>query len=572
MELKIKPYDKNIYPIGGILIRDAFVINWIKEIQLIGFNLDEIKIYPIPATKVNTIWGCLILSQNKLNLHKIGKNELFQIVSSNLFIAEKSIISPSLTMSEIEKLFASGMHLIHPDVGIVEFLEELNISKLIKQPELKNVTVRAPEKGVFIPKKINSFQVLPVSSEEVLKNLEHNIFPKKEKLPEQPLTLFEKGKLALYKALFFKTTNYKSSLNSNSKIHRNAFLEKIESLINAVTKNSSWVQKLEEDYENLEERNQKQIDKLMDLLKKNPEEALKYAIPLDGTGTTRGGVNQRFELSKRWFDFSLFSGSVNTGTGSIDLGIHYNVLQDQYNKTAQDLINNKEYLKAAFVYMKLLKNYHLAAKVLEDGKHYQESATIYLKHLNDKKKAAECYEKGNLIADAIDLYKDLGENEKVGDLYISIHKKKEAEVYYVKVIDEYTSRNQYVKASLIYKVKMQDAMRGQALLKSGWLENKDAVNCLNNYFNNIKDLNVLKNEINQVFKNELKSENKEHFISVIKLEYQKNNELASTIREMAYQVVADHIHKNPAIVKELKAFNPKDFELSKDVLRFKINK
>ncbi|OFY83690.1 MAG: hypothetical protein A3F72_12815 [Bacteroidetes bacterium RIFCSPLOWO2_12_FULL_35_15] len=204
MELKIKPHHKNNFPLGGILIKNASVVFWIKEIQFLKLNLKEIQIYPIPDTIANTIWGCLIVNQKKINTHSIGKNELCQMVSPNLFIPEKSILHPIITIAEIEKLFPSTKHVIHPEFGLVELTEELNFEKLIQKPILKSYYITKPHESVFIPKKIKSFQVMPLSSEEILKNLEENVFPKKEKMKDKPLSLYEKGKLSFYKMLFTK--------------------------------------------------------------------------------------------------------------------------------------------------------------------------------------------------------------------------------------------------------------------------------------------------------------------------------------------------------------------------------
>ena len=53
MQLKIKPYSKNTYPLSGFLIKNASVKAWIVELQRLNFSLEEVEVYPIPNT-VNT--------------------------------------------------------------------------------------------------------------------------------------------------------------------------------------------------------------------------------------------------------------------------------------------------------------------------------------------------------------------------------------------------------------------------------------------------------------------------------------------------------------------------------------
>src|ERR1700761_8084029 len=101
--------------------------------------------------------------------------------------------------------------------------------------------------------------------------MEENTFPQKKEFNDKPLGWGEKIKLGLLKLLFGSSDKIKASENR-------------------------IIQSLQEKLEDLERRNQSEVEKLMELFKNNPDEALKYAIPLDGEGTTRGGNMARFEM------------------------------------------------------------------------------------------------------------------------------------------------------------------------------------------------------------------------------------------------------------------------------------
>jgi hypothetical protein len=576
MELRINPHHKNTFPIGGILIKHASVSYWLREIQRMDLVLEAIQIFPIPGTTANSIWGCLIIFSGKIDTHILGKNELCQQISSKFFIPEKTTLYPSVTEKDMDAKFASTIHIIHPDFGMAALTDTFDIVSCIALPKEDAIAVTTPEPGVFMPVSIRAFQVTSLSAEEVLKNLEENVFPKKESLKDEPLNIFEKVKLGFYKLLFstvgsaermIHTATQKQEASNPSS--SNGLLSKFQSWLQSLS-NNRLSKKLQQDFEDLEKRNQKQVDKLMDLFKNNPEEALKYAIPLDESGTSRGGDKSGFELSKRWMNSSWLQKAQYSNTGgTIDLGDHYFELQKQYYATAQDFLDKKDYQKAAFVYLKLLKSYQSAAQALESGKYYQEAATIYVKHAGNKIKAAECYENGKMTEEAIHLYKELNENEKVGDLYISINKNEDANLYYEKVVDSYKIRNQHVKASFIYKNKIKNMLGAQSLLLEGWRNNRDASNCLNNYFSNISDVKILKNEIHNIYHNEVTEQNSEVFLTVIQHEYKKGSELAEPMRELAYEVVAKNIQSNPSIVSMLKSFNKNDQQLIKDTMRFK---
>ena len=385
-------------------------------------------------------------------------------------------------------------------------------------------------------------------------------------MPNKPLNLLEKAKLGIYRALF-------TSDKKNGKVEgvvRSGIMSKLEKLMNSFSKKEhQWADKLQQDFENLEERNQKKVDQLMDWLENNPEEALKYAIPLDD-GTGRGElIKGQFDFARRWDTFSLFGGSGSAlGGPTIDLGAHHDRLRAQYNKTAEELIKNGNYQKAAFVYLKLLKNNSLGAETLEKGGFYQEAATVYLKQVQNKEMAAHCYEKGRMTTEAIELYAELKKHEKVGDLYMSLQKKKEGISSYEKHVDQLTAKNKYVNASLVVRNKMGEEEKAQTLLIKGWDQNKEAYNCINNYLSNVKEAQTLKREIEAIYANKVNDTNREIFLKVIHKEYRKNNEVKKDLKEMAYEIIAKQAVVNPTIVDELRKFNTDDREIRKDTIRF----
>lgn len=570
MELKLKLCDKNNFPLTGILIKGAEVEIWLKEIQYIGFSLDQVKAFPVPGNVPDSVWGCLIEFIGERHSIDVGRNVFCQCMNDLLFIPERTMLFPQLSREEVGKLFSEKKHLFHPEIGLAALEEQIDWQELVlvNAPLIKDI--RQPAPSIFLPKQIRNFQIRPVELEEVLKQMDEKIFPKQEKFKEQPLNPFEKLKLFLYKRLFLKKQS--TADDGQSSIENKPRFAQFEKLSKLFTKKADqWADKLQADFEDLERRSQKHVDRLMELLKKNPEEALKYAIPLDSDGVSRLRGVSSFSLEKRWFDFSLSRNNSNsTGPRAIMSGDSFIQLQNQYINTAQELVKQKDFKKAAFVYMKLLKNYPMAAQTLEQGGYYPEAASVYLKYCHNKQKAAACFESANMTDNAIELYKELYEDEKVGDLYYALHKKKEALFYYQKVADQHERIFRCVKAALLYRNKMGNEEAAQKVLLKGWHANKDAFNCLNNYLANVRDEKQLWIEIQQLYA-DTDAYNKETFLRVLQYEYNKDNELAEGIKDMAYEIIAEQAKVNPSIVSELKAFNKTDKQLIKDTLRFKVN-
>ena len=566
MRLQVKPYHTNTFPLSGMLIRGNSIYQWLQQLQGLETDLQQFPVYAIAGNTPNSLWGCFVpLPPAQWEGKFLDANEPCQCVHHNLYIPQYATVYPFLGAQEAAKLFPAAPHLLHPEVGLVALDTPVDWSTLLALPPAVEPLITAPLPAVFIPAEIHGIEIRTLSPEEVIKTMEENMFPKSEKFTDKPLHLGEKIKLGLLKLLFSASKDGNGS-STHEKTFLTGLIEKIAGSIGMG--NSRWVQNLQESLEDLERRNQSEMDRLMDMFKNNPEEALKHAIPLDADGVTRGGNLGRFELSKRWNSFDLF-GRSGYGSGSSVLGSDsFRRLQEQYEQTAQLLIQQKDYKKAAFVYMKLLKNNSMAAKTLEDGGLYPEAASVYLQYLKDKNKAAECYEKGQMITDAIALYKELDQHEKVGDLYMLQQKKEAAFEHYTIVADDYIANSKYLKASLLYRNKMGGPAPAQALLLKGWREDRDAFNCINNYFQNIPDKQALLEAIEYTYEKDTSHYNKPLFLTALRYELKKDAAIATRATEMAYEIVAELAATQPDIVAELKYFN-NDKSLVKDVMRYK---
>jgi tetratricopeptide (TPR) repeat protein len=692
MEFKLKPFSKNLYPKSAVLVANASPRFWLQEIQRMDIILKEVAIYPIPSSVVNELYGCLIVFKNLPKEIDFGQNILFQKIHNKLFIPENSIVTPAISLSEMEQVFSEHFHIFHPNFGLVELENEVNWKEIISDIEEVPAKIIVPAKSVLVPKAITSLRI-EVDEEAILKQLE---------TPETEKEILENLPFDMKKVL---------------------------------------------------SGNQKEMDKFLSYLDKHPEMALQLGIPLDVMNTSRGDASGRFSFDKkesRWFNFGNFFGNgkssstYNTsGSGSGTFGnfdsdssknfrygflkiifilfilikvvnfgligeilkwlfvigivvgvlyyifklknensdneyakvpnysnnessryINYNSskksswdnyfvaiivaiiigmsflfvkfigsdiidksispivyllgyfilvflviffvvnlfnnleknfsnrylsrsnsgnaalldsdrfssLHAKYEKLALDFISKHEYEKAAHVYLKLLQNKLKAAQVLENGKLYQEAAIVYLTHCQDKAKAAECYEKGKAYKEAIALYKEFNMIEKVGDLYVLMNQKKTADEYFYKVADDYKANFQYVKASLILRNKVGNISQGQDMLLEGWRSNRDAANCLNNYFYNIDNEKQLKKEIFRVYNHETAHESLELFLTVIKKEYEKSEDLKVLTKDIAYEIVEKRIHKNPQVASELIFFNKMDKNITKDVMKYKFNR
>ncbi len=273
------------------------------------------------------------------------------------------------------------------------------------------------------------------------------------------------------------------------------------------------------------------------------------------------------QLEKKEKNSSRTGGGKGGGNFYLEASV-FDKIRNKYETLAQQYISEKDYRRAAKVYMNLLRDYYRGAKTFEEGGLYNEAAVIYLNKLKNKSEAAHCYEKAKQYKKAIDLYKELGQKEKVGDLYLQMNDRHQANTYYQMVVDDYVKNNQMVKGSLIYRKKMEMPDAAQEILLKGWEEDHDAFNCLNNYFANIFEVNKLDRKIQEIYRN-TPSEKKITYLEALKHEFKKDPKLQSTTRNIAYEIIAEKIATRSEIVNELKHFNPDDEVILKDISRYK---
>ncbi|MEL6925299.1 MAG: hypothetical protein AAFO94_14730, partial [Bacteroidota bacterium] len=243
-------------------------------------------------------------------------------------------------------------------------------------------------------------------------------------------------------------------------------------------------------------------------------------------------------------------------------------LRRKYEETASDFIKAGDYEKAAFIYMKLLKDYRRAAATMEQGKHYAEAAAIYLKFLKEKNKAAHCYEMANMTTQALELYVELNHFEKAGDLYRQLGEEDEALRYYKKRASQLEQANSYLQMSTLIDQKIMDRKWARDTLLIGWHKKAAAVNCANEYFRLLPETADPAYELRDFYEQRVDLHNGAQFIEVLRHQRTARPMLQDLTRQFAYELVAKLSPAKPEIVSKLLHF-VKDPALSGDLMNFK---
>ncbi|QDU58346.1 hypothetical protein [Aeoliella mucimassa] len=231
----------------------------------------------------------------------------------------------------------------------------------------------------------------------------------------------------------------------------------------------------------LEAQRNKEIGRLLHMLENDPDQGLKYALPLGlGSGNAhRGRAPAGGSLGARNVDFSL--GGLRGG-GPADFwdmsAEHRAQLLQKYRELAARESRLGRYRRAAYIYAELLGDLRSAASSLEQGRHFREAAVLYRERLHDAAAAATCLERGELWYEAIEAYRELGDHEKVGDLFRFIEQHEEADEAYHLAADQALAQKNLLLAARIYDEKLRDPRLAVQTLDSGWPEASQARQCV----------------------------------------------------------------------------------------------
>ncbi|MGJ8683988.1 MAG: hypothetical protein ACSHWW_05155 [Nonlabens sp.] len=608
MKIKIAPSRNNTYPLSGILIRGNSPSRWLKVVDKLAVDLNQVSAFAIPSNKANELYGCLLVTSHLTKHSHLANVLFFQCIHNSIFIPEYAAIHPLISKIETNRVFKTP-HVYHPDFGWFAMEKPINWINCIKLNDFINIEVIKPMLGTVIPKHIYKIGAIPKDEKEIEKDLDLPL----KKISDDDLTTMDKLRLGLFKTLFSSRSKSPGQFDVKEK----GFLKLLNRWYGNRERSSRWGKSMDA----LLQRNSKEADRLLAMFAKNPKLAMKFAIPLDLIGASRDSGKSLLSLSGRnkgtsgpkqiplqslalilavitsVISFVLRvkprSGSSDNGLGSLIafllIGfIIYSVLSSlfkttnnsggtatihddrmealrkQYLKIIEAEKKEGNYRKAAAMQIKLLNNHWEAASTLEEGRFYEEAAFLHIKYTKSKYHAAELYAKGQFYDKAISIHKELKNYENVGDLYKESGNIHDANEYFQMVIDNHLQSNNYLKAAAVYKEKLEDLATTQSTLLRGWRSSKQQSKCLKEYFNNITDPQIIEKELLYFYKNETNAGNIRLFIKELKAQKDKTPELQTFSKNIIYKIISSYYNVDPGISFELGSFDEGNKRIHRD--------
>ncbi len=222
---------------------------------------------------------------------------------------------------------------------------------------------------------------------------------------------------------------------------------------------------------------ERQIQKLLNMMSANPDEALKYAIPVSGMNEAfRGFAIPGSQLLSRLTDFSL--GGLSGGSGPADFwSINYRLqaqLQEKYRQQANREIAAGRYRRAAYIFAHLLGDLRAAASALRQGKQFAEAAVLYRDKLRDKPSAADCLAEGGFYAEACSLLVSMNQFEAAGKVWLNAGEAEKAREMFECAFEIHLNKGAVVSAATILNDRLDQRDRAIELLRDQWPAGNDA--------------------------------------------------------------------------------------------------
>ncbi len=474
VELRLEPTEDAQRPANAWLISGDDPARWIEEIT--AWKLDERKLtlFVIPKSGSDLSPGGLLVTTSGEPMTPVRppRGLAFGSVTEGFYIPVHARLLPAMTGSELKSLKRHEVVVFHPGVGAIGFAldEALGIWDLLTGfPERQAVWQSAPVElaphprieSISLRTELSLENLFGAEAADISSGSPDELPPSKSEPGADP---FSRGMRKL-RGLFG---------GSGSDPRQASAFERMEQWVSEHVHGASR--------EVAMARNRSLL-RLLDQLEKNPDEGLKRALPLSGSGMHRGVNPPSAELGSRAADFSL--DRLRGGRGADFWHVPPDLLHQlrmQYLQLAERERQLGRYRRAAYIHAELLGDMLAAARVLSEGEHWQEAAVLYRDHLHQAMEAATCFVKARMIPEAVAIYEDARAFEPLAELYLRLGEEEKATATFRRWANQLVSERRLFQAAAVLEQKLNARDEALALLESAWPANPEASRCLERCF------------------------------------------------------------------------------------------
>lgn len=509
LELRYSPHV--LRPAAAWFVASSDPRDWLAEgtrcfVSSIGHAAvaqSRMRFLPIPSSpQRRDPGGALIIpgTDAAIEIPQVGRSSRclpYGQLGGRLFLPVESRLDPEVSDDELRGLLSDRLSYVwHPAAGLVavETDDLLSMADLIHvdPPQRRQWDQARP--GERLPSRLVGLAPLnSLATETVLRMGQDDIGSESDQISELPRTSDE-PKPGLNNAVQRAALNILASGLQGLSFVRNLIPaqsggasagsgRQTASGSSGLERLTNWAQQqIGHLNQALLSEREKEIRRLIHLLQTEPDQGLKYALPLGGDAQ-RGTASPGHRLTERSIDFSLghLGGGRAADTWDISnegrqqLAAHYRVLANREMQLGR-------FRRAAYIFGELLADFEAAAGALKQGKNWREASVLYRVRLKRPLDAAECLEQGGHWTEAGEAYVEWGEHERAGDIYTRLQQHEEARTLYQRAIEKCRSRSDWLGSARILEAKLDAVDEAIDELSAAWPQTGQAVACLHELF------------------------------------------------------------------------------------------
>ncbi len=505
------------------LIAGADIGTWLGELAQWSVAEELVRLYVLPASlQDHTPAGLLVVVPAGENCTPTRRALPYARVGIKLLIPADSRLHPPVAPDELAALLVWDLQIFHPTIGLVGFGpdDSLRITDLLAAPAQEDADWDRAVPGIPEPAALREvIAIVPTSVEQMLQQGGDDIGS--ESMAELPRAPQESGLNQIMAAAALAPFLAAAGLGALAQqlqqmIHRAkraaglnsaapgrgarlappaSMLDKIKQWLNAKAKTpggrgpippamEEWLRKMYATMAAaLEPQRNRELQRLMEMLRHDPDQGLRHAISLGGMEGSRGVAPPSAQLTTHQtvFNARWLSGGGPANAWNVPNEMRANLLQ-RYRELANRELNLGRHRRAAYIFAHLLGDFYNAANALRQSRHFREAAMLYREKLNQPMGAADCLAEGGLLTEAAQLYEELQAFEKAGDLYTRLENFEQTERLYRAAVRQKLDIPDILAAAKLLETKLQVPDEALALLDTNWPDGLASVTCLKESF------------------------------------------------------------------------------------------
>lgn len=465
------------------------VSTWLSEMCGWGIPIADASLYVLPRDLQNrTPAGALVVPREATEVAN-AKVRLAVPYSARagerLFIPADAQLDPEVPDDELARCCRHAVQVLHPITGLVGFGAEdtLAIESLLKPPPRNNANWDRAVPGIVLPSRL--IEVIPAAPPGVESIIDEGRDDIGSLPPDDLPPTNEESTLGTAAARAAKPVISMAEWVREQFRRSSAGVGAAQSGPAGGSSGQGWLQRARTAVDRqLQQRRHRELHRLMDLLRRDPDAGLKRALPLRDMQGGRGRARPGATLGNQPnidFSFSLIGGGHAADPWDVPPDLQQ-ALRAQYRDAANRELDLGRFRRSAYILAHLLGDFSAAADALKRGRHFREAATLYKDHLNNPRAAALCLAEGGLVMEAIPIYEQLGETLKVAELYERIGQHDEAQRCYREAANDLVARGHPLEASRLLETKLDAPDEALDVLAGAWPASDNSGACLREWF------------------------------------------------------------------------------------------